>query len=81
MENIIKLVAACIAETVKNVTEEQKAQHELAYARANAIYKNDREGIKNLFNMNDAEVDEMLAHSKGIKEKFAAILSEEEEGK
>lgn len=81
MESVIKLVATCIEQTVKNITEEQSVQLELAYARANAVYKNDRDGLKNLFNLNDDEVDEMLAHSKRIKDRFAAILSEEKEGK
>lgn len=79
MESVIKLVADCIVATVKNVTEEQSAQLDLAYAKANAIYKNDREGIKSLFDLNDEEVDEMLAHSKRIKDRFAAILGEEKD--
>jgi SUMO ligase MMS21 Smc5/6 complex component len=73
MESLINLLAVCIEKTVENITEKQKEQLELAYKIATAIYKKDKDGIKKLFDLNDDEVDEILAHSKKIEERFLAI--------
>lgn len=68
MESVIKLVAYFISETVTNLTEEQKAQLELSYAKADALQKKDLELLKSLFAKNDAEVDELITHWGKIKE-------------
>ena len=68
MENVINLVAYFIGETVKKVTDEQRAQLELAYAKTRAVHKQDVPEMIRLFKKNDAEVDELLTHWGLVKE-------------
>ena len=68
MENVINLVAYFIGETVTNLTEEQKAQHELAYARAKAVHKKDIAEFKKFCVDNDLEADELVNHWGKVKE-------------
>ena len=64
MENLIKLVSYFISTTVTNLTEEQKAQHELAYAKALAVHKKDVAEFKKFCVDNDAEIDALLKEGK-----------------
>lgn len=68
MENVINLVAYFIGSTVTKVTDEQRAQLELAYAQARAVHNTEPATLIKRLSGNDAEVDELLTHWGLVKE-------------
>lgn len=61
MNEFIELVIKTIAETVTDLTEQQRSEIKYALEQAIELYKKDINGIKNKLNQNDKEINENVS--------------------
>lgn len=61
MNEFIELVIKTIAETVTDLTEQQRSEIKYALEQAIEVYHKDINGIKNKLNQNDKEINENVS--------------------